>query len=151
MLCSGLGEPPHLDQRANQWRWELLADWSSGAEGSSRTVSVRHSGKKWDTGTVMGRHTRARVYYRALGHFVHFVHEVHLLWVLSCLVVRSSRIEYTRSTRYGCTRNWEKNEVDRRWSLRALSGRHLEGYVAEEEELFWQLIHNEVARLFWQV
>ena len=36
-----------------------------------------------------------------------------------------------------------------RWSLRALSGRHL-GYVAEEEEPFWQLFTRR-ARLFWQV
>ena len=37
----------------------------------------------------------------------------------------------------------------KRWTLRALSGRHL-GYVAEEEEPFRQLF-TRIARLFWQV
>ena len=37
----------------------------------------------------------------------------------------------------------------KRWTLRALSGRHL-GYVAEEEEPFRQLFTRR-ARLFWQV
>ena len=31
----GLGEHPHLHQRINQRRWELLADWSSWLKGST--------------------------------------------------------------------------------------------------------------------
>ena len=35
----GLGEHPHLHQRINQRRWELLADWSSWLKGSAAATS----------------------------------------------------------------------------------------------------------------
>ena len=41
----GLGEHPHLHQRINQRRWELLADWSSWLKGSAAATSRGHPEK----------------------------------------------------------------------------------------------------------
>ena len=64
----GLGEHPHLHQRINQRRWELLADWSLYLKGSAAATSGGRTSRESEP-----QGDKGRVYYRALVHFVHLL------------------------------------------------------------------------------